>query len=148
MWGSSPLSYTRSWIYAFRVEALIKPGAKDDNPLSVRVTAAWCAGGVPTAAERTARRPGMGKGAGRMSIDQICEADAKFWALRELPPFPAIATKLLRLFASEDAEVRQVVSLIRADPAFSSELLRVANSPIYGLRSQVSSLHHAGKSVV
>ena len=76
-------------------------------------------------------------------MGQICEADVKFWALRELPPFPAIATKLLRLFASEDTEVREVVGLIRADPAFSSELLRVANSPIYGLRSQVSSLHHA-----
>lgn len=76
-------------------------------------------------------------------MGQICEADVKFWALRELPPFPAIATKLLRLFASEDTEVRDVVGLIRADPAFSSELLRVANSPIYGLRSQVSSLHHA-----
>lgn len=78
-----------------------------------------------------------------MSNRQVCETDAKFWALRELPPFPAIATKLLRLFANEDTQVGELVGLIRADPAFSSELLRVANSPIYGLRSQVSSLRHA-----
>ncbi|MCC7174563.1 MAG: HDOD domain-containing protein [Bryobacterales bacterium] len=71
------------------------------------------------------------------------DPDVKFWALRELPPFPAIATKLLRLFADDDVEIREVVNLIRADTAFSSELLRVANSPIYGLRSQVSSVQHA-----
>jgi HD-like signal output (HDOD) protein len=78
-----------------------------------------------------------------MIVGETTEAVDKFWALRELPPFPAIATKLLRLFASEDVEMREVVALIRADTAFSSELLRVANSPIYGLRAQVSSLHHA-----
>ncbi len=78
-----------------------------------------------------------------MSAGITCEADIRFWALRELPPFPAIATKLLRLFANDDVEIRDVVNLIRADAAFSSELLRVANSPIYGLRSQVSSVQHA-----
>jgi HD-like signal output (HDOD) protein len=78
-----------------------------------------------------------------MSAGQTCEVDDKFWALRKLPPFPAIATKLLRLFAHDEVEVGDVVVLIRADAAFSSELLRVANSPIYGLRSQVSSLQHA-----
>ncbi len=78
-----------------------------------------------------------------MSVGTSCGADVRFWALRELPPFPAIATKLLRLFSNDDVEIRDVVDLIRADAAFSSELLRVANSPIYGLRSQVSSVQHA-----
>jgi HD-like signal output (HDOD) protein len=87
-------------------------------------------------------RPG-GERLGSMIVGETTETADRFWALRELPPFPAIATKLLRLFASEEVEMREVVELIRADAAFSSELLRVANSPIYGLRSQVSSLHHA-----
>jgi HD-like signal output (HDOD) protein len=78
-----------------------------------------------------------------MTVGDDTEKIDKFWALRELPPFPAIATKLLQLFASEEVEIGEVVALIRADTAFSSELLRVANSPIYGLRAQVSSLHHA-----
>jgi HD-like signal output (HDOD) protein len=78
-----------------------------------------------------------------MPVSKTTEVGDKFWALRELPPFPAIATKLLQLFANEDVEMREVVALLRADAAFASELLRVANSPIYGLRSQVSSLQHA-----
>ena len=36
-----------------------------------------------------------------------------------------------------------VVNLIRADSVLSSELLRVVNSPIYALRSNVSSVQHA-----
>jgi len=71
------------------------------------------------------------------------ESYDKFWALRNLPPFPAIATKLLQLLSHDEAETSAVVSLIRADAAFSSELLRVANSQVYGLRSQVGSIHHA-----
>jgi HD-like signal output (HDOD) protein len=78
-----------------------------------------------------------------MIVQQGAPTTDKFWALKELPPFPAIATKLLRLFASEEVQIREVVGLIRADMAFSSELLRVANSPIYGLRAQVSSVQHA-----
>jgi len=78
-----------------------------------------------------------------MQTEVMPEPAIRFWALRELPPFPAIATKLLRLFSNEDVELREVVALIRADTAFTSELLRVANSPIFGLRSQVSSIQHA-----
>ena len=78
-----------------------------------------------------------------MQTEVMPEPAIRFWALRELPPFPAIATKLLRLFSNEDVELREVVALIGADTAFTSELLRVANSPIFGLRSQVSSIQHA-----
>ena len=78
-----------------------------------------------------------------MGTETAIEEKERYWALRELPPFPAIATKLLSLLSREDIEIADVVRLIRADAAFSSELLRVANSPVYGLRSQVSSVQHA-----
>jgi len=73
------------------------------------------------------------------------EQAERLWALRDLPPFPWIATKVLQLFASrdDDVEIRRLIELIRADASFSSELLRRANSPLYGLRSRISSLQHA-----
>jgi putative nucleotidyltransferase with HDIG domain len=98
---------------------------------------------VPTVLDGAQARSRQEKGTGRMSTQIAAEPDLKFWALRELPPFPAVATKLLRLFASDDVEIREVVALIRADAAFCSELLRVANSAAYGLRSQVGSVQHA-----
>jgi putative nucleotidyltransferase with HDIG domain len=66
-------------------------------------------------------------------------------ALRGLPPFPWIVTKLLQLFSApvEDLEVGKLVALIRADASFASELLRCANSPLYGLQARVASVDHA-----
>jgi putative nucleotidyltransferase with HDIG domain len=67
------------------------------------------------------------------------------WALEDLPPFPWITTKVLQLFSvqADDVEIKRLVELIRADTTLSSEMLRRANSALYGLRSQVSSLGHA-----
>jgi len=65
------------------------------------------------------------------------------WALRELPPFPPVATKLMQLLAGSDTEIKKLIELLRTDMAFSSEILRRANSPLYGLTSQVNSLRHA-----
>jgi len=65
------------------------------------------------------------------------------WALRKLPPFPPVATKLMYLVAQEDVPLNQVADLIRADAAFSAEVLRLANSPLFGARAQVSTISHA-----
>ena len=70
-------------------------------------------------------------------------AEDKYRALRRLPPFPAIATKLLRVLSHDDADIREIVELIRADAALTSELLRVVNSPIYGFPGRISSIKNA-----
>jgi len=64
------------------------------------------------------------------------------WALRELPPFPSIAVKLLQLLSDEEVQVKKLIELLRSDAALSAELLRRANSAMYGARTQVSSLQH------
>ncbi len=65
------------------------------------------------------------------------------WALRELPTFPAIVTKLLRALNDDGASIKQLVDLLRSDAALSAEILRRANSAAMGLRSHVGSLQHA-----
>jgi putative nucleotidyltransferase with HDIG domain len=71
------------------------------------------------------------------------EAPFRYWALEELPAFPAITTKLLQMLSNEDARLDELVKLLRSDMSFSAEILRRANSPLYGLKFQVSSLQHA-----
>lgn len=73
------------------------------------------------------------------------QSPSGLWALEDLPPFPWIATKVLQLFAApeDDLEVRRLIELIRSDTALSAELLRRANSALFGLKSQISSLQHA-----
>ena len=65
------------------------------------------------------------------------------WALRLVPPFPAIAHRILALVSQEDASVQKVGELIKLDPSFAADLLRFANSPLFGLRREVTSLTHA-----
>jgi putative nucleotidyltransferase with HDIG domain len=67
---------------------------------------------------------------------------AQPWAIKNLPPFPAVALQLMGLLDS-DVPVKDVVKLLRMDPALSAEILRVSNSPLYGLSRHVNSVSHA-----
>lgn len=65
------------------------------------------------------------------------------WALRLLPPFPAVAQRILALVGQQNITARQVGDLIKLDPSFSAELLRLANSALFGARREVTSLGQA-----
>jgi HD-like signal output (HDOD) protein len=65
------------------------------------------------------------------------------WALRLLPPFPAIAHRILALASKEDVGASELGGLIKLDPSFSAELLRFANSVLFGARREVTSLSQA-----
>jgi putative nucleotidyltransferase with HDIG domain len=65
------------------------------------------------------------------------------WALCKLPSFPPVATRLLQALSKEDVEIRELTRLISSDAAFSAEILRLANSALFGLEGQVNSLTHA-----
>jgi len=75
--------------------------------------------------------------------DRGTKSQESYWALKGLPPFPAVVTRLLGLLATEDYEMHQLVDLIRADPMFASELLLATNSAKYGLGKEVTSIRHA-----
>jgi HD-like signal output (HDOD) protein len=65
------------------------------------------------------------------------------WALRLLPPFPAIAHRILALASQDNSSAPEVGGLIKLDPSFSAELLRFANSALFGVRREVTSLTQA-----
>ena len=65
------------------------------------------------------------------------------WALRLLPPFPAIAHRILALASQEDVGAHELGSLIKLDPSFSAELLRFANSALFGAQREITSLTQA-----
>lgn len=69
--------------------------------------------------------------------------DKKPWALRSLPPLPAVAMQVLNLLDDPEVEMKKVVNLLRGDPAISAELLRVANSALYGFVQRIDTIGHA-----
>lgn len=47
------------------------------------------------------------------------------------------------MLGQDDVDVRQVVQWIQTDPVFSGEMLRVANSALYGFSGEIRSVHQA-----
>jgi putative nucleotidyltransferase with HDIG domain len=64
---------------------------------------------------------------------------AELGPLAKLPPFAPVVISLLRLFDRDDVKIESVASLVESDPAIASELLGVANSPLFGCRGGITS---------
>lgn len=77
---------------------------------------------------------------GPLRIAGLPSIEQRPWALRELPPFPPIANRLIGLLAKEDTGLRDVSDLITKDAAFSADVLRMANSSMFGVQSEVSTI--------
>ena len=60
-----------------------------------------------------------------------------------IPPCPATLTKLLRETRSDAPDFRRVGQLIGGDVALASAILKVTNSPFYGLRTKATSVQQA-----
>jgi HD-like signal output (HDOD) protein len=60
-----------------------------------------------------------------------------------IPAFAPLAIQLLNIASQENAGLNKLAGLIRADPAMSVEVLRLANSPLFGARSEITGILHA-----
>jgi HD-like signal output (HDOD) protein len=65
------------------------------------------------------------------------------WALENLPPFSPVAMRLVALLSDEDVHVDQVSRFIAAEPVFAARVLQLANSPLFALQRQVTSIPQA-----
>jgi putative nucleotidyltransferase with HDIG domain len=65
------------------------------------------------------------------------------WAHFSLCPFSQIAIRVMKLVNNDDTPFAQVSSLISSDPAFSAEVLRIANSLWYSPRVPAVSIGQA-----
>jgi HD-like signal output (HDOD) protein len=77
------------------------------------------------------------------TMTTIVKTPQRPWALDDLPPFPMVATRLLRMLSQENPEVSEVGRVIAADPVFVTRLLQMANSPLFMHDCQVQTLSHA-----
>ncbi|MGD0860300.1 MAG: HDOD domain-containing protein [Terracidiphilus sp.] len=65
------------------------------------------------------------------------------WAHLRLPPFPQVAIRILQLANNENVQLHQLSDLIATDPGFASEVLMVANSPLYAPRYPATGIMQA-----
>jgi HD-like signal output (HDOD) protein len=68
---------------------------------------------------------------------------AQLGALAKLPACGPVAVRLKHLFDRDDVEICAIAELVSSDVALASELLALANSPLFALQTSIGDLQHA-----
>jgi HD-like signal output (HDOD) protein len=76
----------------------------------------------------------------RMSNTNLSELVA---GARELPSLPEVYMNVRQEMASEDPSMQRIGEIVQGDPATSVRILRVVNSSLFGLRSEVGDVVQA-----
>lgn len=76
---------------------------------------------------------------GKMNSDLL----EQLKTIDQLPVMPTIATNLLKLQSNPDATVDDMVRIIAHDPALTAQILRYANSALFGFSGQIYNLQDA-----
>lgn len=63
----------------------------------------------------------------------------------ELPPMPATVFKAREILNDPHSSYDQLASILESDQGIAAKVLRMANSPFYGMMGKVSSLQHASR---
>jgi HD-like signal output (HDOD) protein len=63
--------------------------------------------------------------------------------LNDVPPFRPVAVQLFNLVSDVSQPLARIVSLLRTDAVLSAEVLRLANSPLLGCRSEIRNILQA-----
>ena len=71
------------------------------------------------------------------------EPSAKPWALINLPPFPIVAARVMELLSHDTTGLKELADVIRADVAFSSEILTLANCALFATRTEITTILQA-----
>lgn len=60
-----------------------------------------------------------------------------------IPSMPQVAVRFLEIIQDPDFDYREVVEVLSSDPGTTSEILRLANSSLFGVTRKVTALPHA-----
>ena len=61
----------------------------------------------------------------------------------KLPSLPSVAIEVLRLCQQERTQAEELGEVLSQDPALAAKVLKLANSPFFGLRNDVATVSHA-----
>lgn len=68
---------------------------------------------------------------------------SRLGGVQSLPALPTVLIRLNEAMANPDVDVKEVAAVIATDPAVTGGILRIVNSPFYGLQDRVATVAHA-----
>jgi two-component system, cell cycle response regulator len=60
-----------------------------------------------------------------------------------LPTLPGVAMKILQAMSQDTPDIREISEIISLDAPLSAKVLKMVNSPFYGLSNKITSVHQA-----
>ena len=63
--------------------------------------------------------------------------------IKELPPLPGIAARIMKLAADPLADARKLSEIVELDPLLTTQVIRWASSSLYGYKGKISSVQDA-----
>jgi HD-like signal output (HDOD) protein len=63
--------------------------------------------------------------------------------LRTMPPLPHVAQRVLETVRDPDYSIDGLVALVRTDPSLTARILKLCNSALYGLSTEVTTVSNA-----
>ncbi len=63
--------------------------------------------------------------------------------LKSIPTLPTIALRVMEITANQKSSASDLMAIISPDVSLTTKILKIANSPFYGLTREISSLQHA-----
>jgi putative nucleotidyltransferase with HDIG domain len=82
-------------------------------------------------------------GSATASRSKIAEPPVTVLALQNLRPFPSVALRAMNILSGADGSLSELCDLVRCDPVFTGEIIRIANSPLIAFSSEVTSIMQA-----
>jgi putative nucleotidyltransferase with HDIG domain len=73
----------------------------------------------------------------------VIQQDALIAYVEKMPAFPNSVQRVLQLSADINASSKDIVQAIETDPVMTIKILKVINSPFYGLPQKISSIQRA-----
>jgi putative nucleotidyltransferase with HDIG domain len=67
--------------------------------------------------------------------------------VRGMATLPGVVMRVLQLLDNENSSFEEISEVIQNDPALAAQMLRVANSAAFGMRSRVENVHDAMRAV-
>src|SRR5215475_10779594 len=82
-----------------------------------------------------------------MPLESRPEEQLPFGKVRELPTLPEVYCRATAVIDDPRSSVWEVEKIVRQDMAVTAKILRLVNSPIYGLRNPVSTVAQAIRTI-
>ena len=69
--------------------------------------------------------------------------DAILKQIKQLPPLPETAVKIEAVYQNPNSTFEDMVKILEKDPLLTADILKSANSPLYGFSREITSIAQA-----